>query len=162
MFNTWSTCIALLGTPLFALAILVSVLMPVVVAVTVLVAVPVLVAVITVLPATFCLSLVGVLILRPTLIVVGSIVVSLLPSVSGITSLRISTLSPVGRLGVAISLITPAFGPVAVTTTRVAHYQTTHLVGIFHADQVAIGRKTVVDIEVITIAEVIVVVLDSC
>lgn len=152
----------MLGTSLFALPILVSVLMPVVVAVTVLIAVPVLVAVISVLPATFCLSLVGVLILRPTLIIVRSVVVSLLPGISGITSLRISTLPSIGRLGVAISLITSAFGPVAVTTTRVTHHQTTHLVGIFHADQVTIGRKAVVDIEVITIAEIIVVVLDSC
>ena len=158
MLNSRSTRIALLGTDVFALTILVTVRISVVIAILVLVAV--LISVVTVLPATLCLLLIRVSLRRPTLVVVRTIG-ALLASVSRDTPLRISTLPPIVCLCVAIPLIASTITPISVTSTNVTHHQTAHLKRIFHTDQVAIGRKAVVDITVVTIAEVVVFVLDG-
>ena len=156
----------MISSTVFALPILVTILISVVVAILVLVAV--LIPVVTVLPAALCLRLIGVLIRvvvgilirRSTLIVVRS-VVALLASVSRGSPLRVSPLRPIVSRCVAISWIASALGAITVTSTGVTHHQTAYLVRIFHADQVAIRRKAVVDIAMVTIAEVVILILDG-
>ena len=53
---------------------------------------------------------------------------------------------------VATSLIVA----ITLSTAAIAIDQATHLIGVFHANQIAIRRKAVIDIEVIAIAEVFV------
>lgn len=168
LVGTWIS--ALVVTWVFGIS---PVLIPVAVISVVPVLAAILIAVVSVLLITFALSLItaliGVLIgilvrilgvgLRATLL---SIITLLLIIASVTTLTRLSIVGPGPTLSIATALISLVR---TASATRVvaasSHHQASYLIGVFHANQVAIGRKTVIDVAAVAITKIVVLVLDK-
>jgi len=150
-----------------------------------LVTIPVAVLVLVSVSTTPLLSIVGIVrsvrvarilvvfLIRDRVIRILAVLVSILviPALI-IPVLIVSVVCPALTLGVALRtrlallsrcttvLVTTPLGPVALAPGISAVDQTAYLIGVFHANQVAVGWKPVVNIEMITITEVIVLVFD--
>jgi len=106
--------------------------------------------------------------ISPTLtIALGPIAILSVAIVSTRISVILSALLIIALTTSLLTLLGAAFlitSPLSTTTTSIpvgsSHDQAPNLIGVLHAYQIAIGWETVVDIEVVTISEVIIVVLN--
>lgn len=138
------------------LAVLTSVLVSVVtILITILSAV--LIAVVTILSITFALSLRRVL--RITLPGLLAIVSPLRIRISWLPTLSVAALSSISRLRIGISLIITPLTAIRIASSGItSHNQTSYLIRVFHTDKITVGRKSVVNVEMVTITEVFVII----